>query len=146
MSLNVSRPLLQKLASALGITITKGKGWKLKSELRSEILRTVADSGNSLHENWIQRVEKGRNPWNINFDPLHKYKLPQIQEIAIKFFFGIQIGDKSIAKLRQELIEKQRELKYQESHYENKENFPEPLTKYRPSTSFNKKFRNCKFP
>ena len=139
MSLNVSRTLLQKLASKLIITITKGKGWKKKAELRSDILRLVADSGNSLHENWIQIIEKGRNPWNITFDPLRKYKLPQIQEIAIKF--GLQIGEKSIETLRKELIEKQRYLKYQESHYENKDHFPETLTKYRPSTSFSKKYR-----
>ena len=57
---------------------------KTKEILIDEIEAKVHSSGNLLYHDWMARADKGRSVWKPLFDPLRKYTLAELQEIAGK--------------------------------------------------------------
>jgi hypothetical protein len=89
---------LERYARALRVPLRIGNRKKDKETLRDDIEAKVHASGKFLHANWMTRVNCGRNPWKAFYDPVRKYTLKELQELASKM--GIPVLHKTIQELR----------------------------------------------
>ena len=112
-------PDLHIYAIALRVPLKVGNKHNKKETLLADIIAKFHDSGRLLAEDWMRRVDSGRNPWRINFDPVRKYFLAELQDLASKM--GISVLHKTIAELRHVLLEKSNMYSKNEEKYEEEE-------------------------
>jgi hypothetical protein len=135
---------IQRYAKALRVPLRVGNTKKDKQTLIDDIEAKVHASGNLLHANWMTRVNSGINPWKMIFDPVRKYSLSQLQELASKV--GIPVLHKTIAELRHDLSEKSKIYGQNEEKEEKNDNrFSTVLANFRPSFNYSSRFTKGQF-